>query len=266
MESISVLALVLHRGLRILTSVNYLAHGIRYLQRPHFLVGTAIPDLMSVVNRKSRVRKRTIEQRLPELSGEEHELALGMLQHLHDDQWFHGTAGFYQTTGALSQQFRQCLGPDEDWNCGFLGHVVTELLMDATLCEDYPRLLSDYYLAFVQPEAQFVERLVSSVATQPATGLSRFLDLFVQERFLADYANNERLLYRLNQVMKRVGARTLPADVEAVLTAGRSLIRDAMPALLPQEHFEIGEETRRALRPPVVPGLKGDAPPPREIP
>ena len=30
------------------TPVNYFAHGLRFLNRPHFLAGTAVPDWLSV--------------------------------------------------------------------------------------------------------------------------------------------------------------------------------------------------------------------------
>jgi len=217
--------------------VNYLAHGIRYLDRPYFLIGSAIPDLLSVVNRKSRVRRRVVEERLDTLRAEDRELALGIIQHLADDQWFHGTPGFYAATGELSRQFRQVLGPDDEWNCGFLGHIVTELLIDACLSDDHPGCLQTYYTAFAQVDSQRVEETVTSLATQPPGELSRFIELFIQERFLEDYSNNERLLFRLNQVMRRVNTRLLPEDVLEVLQSGRGLIRRHLHELLPAENF-----------------------------
>ncbi|WP_437221706.1 hypothetical protein SH661x_002439 [Planctomicrobium sp. SH661] len=225
--------------------MNYLAHGIRYLDRPYFLIGSAIPDMLSVVDRKSRVRRKTIELRLPALTEEDHELALGMLQHLFDDQWFHGTAGFYAVTGTLGRHFRETLGPDDDWNCGFLGHIVTELLMDAVLSEDDPAALDAYYQACSQVDPQRIEHTVSAIATQPPRDLSRFIELFITERFLVDYTDDERLLFRLNQVMRRVQSRPLPRSVLQVLVQGRRLVREHMTDLLPEEHFAFDTKSLR---------------------
>jgi len=220
-----------------LVDVNYLAHGIRYLDRPYFLIGSALPDLLSVVNRRSRVRRRTLEGRLSEFTGEDRELVLGMLQHLHDDQWFHGTPGFYETTSELSRRFREVLGPDDDWNCSFLGHLVTELLIDATLSHLVPGSLTAYYTACQQVHPQRIQDVVSAVATEPPLELARFIERFIQERFLEDYTNNERLLYRLNQVMRRVGIPLLPASVLTVLESSRDVVRDRLSDLLPETHF-----------------------------
>jgi len=220
-----------------LDGVNYLAHGIRFFDRPYFLIGSAIPDLLSVVNRRSRVRRRTIEERLPMLTGDDRELALGILQHLHDDQWFHGTPGFYAATGDLSRHFRDVLGPDDDWNCGFLGHLVTELLIDATLSQDYPDSLNRYYAVWQQIDPDDVQRVVGGLATEPPENLSRFIGIFLQERFLEDYHNNGRLLFRLNQVMKRARLRELPDVILPVLESGRGLIRERLPDLLPPDLF-----------------------------
>ncbi|WP_437186140.1 hypothetical protein SH668x_003279 [Planctomicrobium sp. SH668] len=222
-----------------LLNVNYLAHGIRFLDRPYYLIGSAIPDLLSVSDRRSRVRKKTIENQLPEPASHSRELSLGMLQHLHDDQWFHNTPGFYEVTGSMSVLFRSALGPDEDWHCGFLGHIVTELLIDSTLMEDSPEALVQYYEAFASVDSQFVHHTVSGIATQPIERLGGFIELFVRERFLADYPDNERLLFRLNQVMKRVSLRPLPGEIVAVLRDGRQLVRENMLQLLPKEHFTL---------------------------
>ena len=36
--------------------MNYFAHGHRFVDDPYFLAGTAVPDWLSVVDRKVRVR------------------------------------------------------------------------------------------------------------------------------------------------------------------------------------------------------------------
>jgi hypothetical protein len=48
--------------------------------------------------------------------------------------------------------------------------------------------------------------------------------LFSRERFLFDYAEDAKLLFRLNQVMRRVGLPLLPNDLTLWLGEARELV------------------------------------------
>jgi len=217
--------------------VNYFAHAIRFLDRPWFMAGTAIPDWLNVVDRKCRVRRKNVLAGLPELSGVERDVALGIVQHLDDDQWFHVTPAFFECTNDLAVAFRSHLGPDDAWHCGFLGHIVLELLLDAELIRRNPDLLEQYYTAFQAIDPRMVADVVSRLATIPAPGLSQLIPLYVEERFLADYLDDRRLLHRLNQVMRRVKLPALPGSTVDVLAWSRELVAVQSPQLLPENHF-----------------------------
>ncbi len=217
--------------------MNYFAHAIRYLDRPYFMAGLAVPDWLSVVDRKSRVRSRKILAERPGLSGDEAELADGIQKHLDDDQWFHSTPGFYSVTGAIGTRFRETLDEEDEWRCGFLGHIVMELLLDAILIEDYPRLLDEYYVIMRNVNPGRVQTLVNKLATQEPARLNEFIPLYLNERFLADYVDDSRMLFRINQVMKRVLLNPLPERTTEVLAFGRSIVRKNLLSLLPEEKF-----------------------------
>ncbi|SFI38137.1 hypothetical protein [Planctomicrobium piriforme] len=217
--------------------MNYFAHAIRFLDRPWFVAGLAVPDWLNVVDRRCRVRRRTVIAALPELTGEDLDVAYGILQHLDDDQWFHSTPGFFEVSNQLSRAFRANLGPDEAWHCGFLGHIVLELLIDATLIADDADLLQRYYEGFGEVDADRVGRVVTALATQPPVTLPLLIPRFVDERFLADYVDNDLLLKRLNQVMRRVNLAPLPPSFKEALEQARGVVRQRMPDLLPAERF-----------------------------
>ncbi len=217
--------------------VNYYAHAIRYLDRPWFVCGVSVPDWLSVVDRRCRVRKRTVLAALPDLNDIEREIAYGILQHLDDDHWFHGTPGFFEVSNELSRQFRAHLGSDERWHCGFLGHIVMELLIDAVLIHRNRAGLEAYYQGFDQVDPGEVARLVTKLATQPADRLEHLIPRFVEERFLDDYLDDDLLLHRLNQVMRRVSLPPLPASLTDALSVGRMLVAERIPELLPTEYF-----------------------------
>ncbi len=219
--------------------MNYLAHGIRFLDRPYFMAGTAVPDWLSVVDRRVRMRTKRIEPLMPEWpdGSPEREVALGILQHLSDDDWFHTTLGFNDITGRMAGLFRQALPGDTFLN-SFLGHIVTELLIDAELSERHPSYLEGYYRTMQTIDPQVVQRVVNASARDSTDHLAEFIPLFIAEGFLRDYRDSAKLLRRLNQVMKRVKLEQLPESTIEVLHAGRELVATHLLALLPPDRFE----------------------------
>lgn len=217
--------------------MNYFAHAIRYLDRPYFMAGLAVPDWLSVANRRVRVRRRRIEERLPALTEENREIAAGIAQHLEDDRWFHGTPGFFAVTGEIGRAFRETLHDADTWRCGFLGHILMELLLDAALIEQSPRRLADYYQTLESIDPHRVQNVVATVANGEPTRLAEFVKLFRRERFLEDYLDDVCLLRRFNQVMRRVGLSPLPNDALIVFRYGRGIVRERIGELLPEVHF-----------------------------
>lgn len=218
--------------------MNYFAHAIRFLDRPWFLAGTAVPDWLSAADRRVRLRHKQVE---PWCQHAEHpvaELAAGIRQHLDDDGWFHATRGFAEVTAELAGRFRAAVGTGDGFRCGFLGHIVTEMLIDAVLIDDDPDLLQEYHAALAAVDPRTVETLINRMSAVPTDRLAGFIQLFQQERILEDYRDSARLAWRLNQVLRRVKLVPLPASAIRVLEEGRSLIRERLADLLPPERFE----------------------------
>ncbi|MEW4489078.1 hypothetical protein AB1L42_13435 [Thalassoglobus sp. JC818] len=222
--------------------MNYFTHAVPFLGSDLYVVGTCIPDMLAVVDRRARLRLKAVDRRIEDVDqsvegDSEQELLNGIRQHLLDDRWFHGTEGFYSVTAQLGEGFRSVLPDGDSWRCGFLGHLVMELLLDDVLIQLDRSRLEEFYQSFHRVDHAYVQTVVSNVATREVPDLARFLGLFLNERFLDDYAKDERLHFRLNQVMKRVKLEPLPAAVLPVLEFGRSVVRENVDALLPQEMF-----------------------------
>lgn len=218
--------------------MNYFAHGLRYLDRPLFLAGTATPDWLSVADRGVRVRERTVQPFLEHDDPQVAEFAAGVLQHLHDDRWFHKTRGFYEVTGELAALFRKQAGKDDRFRASFLGHIVTELLLDDVLREQYADRLDAYYDVLARVDSPFIQTAVNLMARGRTDRLGLFVGLFVRERFLYDYANPVRLRFRLNQVLRRIGLSPLPEATVTVLVQGREIVKDRRLDLLPTDQFD----------------------------
>ena len=216
--------------------MNYFAHGVRFLGRPHFLAGTACPDWLSVADRGVRLRSRRVAP-FADASGTPHaEFANGVLQHLADDDWFHSTRAFHEVTATIARHFKP-LGEDDGFRAGFLGHIGTELLLDAVLIDRNPALLDQYYDAFESIDPHEIQGYVSGMALRPPERLPKFIGLFRSVQFLRCYSDPQRLLTRINQVLDRVKLPNLPERAVTVLEEGYGIVAARADELLPPEKF-----------------------------
>lgn len=215
--------------------MNYFAHGRDFTGDPYFLAGTAIPDWLSILDRQVRVRAKRAREFVEDPDPQVAALARGVVQHHADDDWFHQTAAFYELNVELARRVRECLAGqagDDTFRPAFLGHILIELLLDAALIAEQPGLLDAYYAALSQVDPLLLEAGVNRMATRPTDRLAPLLPRFLSERFLYDYADDGKLLRRLNQVMRRVNLPPLPEQVLALLPAARRLISERKAELL----------------------------------
>lgn len=217
--------------------MNYFTHAIHHLNRPYFAAGTAVPDWLSVADRRIRLRPRQLEPWFDSSDQIQAEVAAGAARHLHDDGWFHATRGFTEVTNELTLLFREALGADDKYHCGFLGHVGMELLLDSILIERHPEKINRYYDVLAEINPVEIQVAVNRMAKEPTDKLAWFITLFRQKQFLRDYSDDERLLIRLNQVLQRVKLSPLPIEARALLATARDIVRKRADDLLPAEHF-----------------------------
>lgn len=210
--------------------MNYLSHGFRFVHDPYFVAGTALPDWMSVLDRRNRARSTIAAGFADSPDAALASMARGVMQHHEDDRWFHQTEAFATLSTRFAVELREYVLVSHQ--AGFLGHIAVELLLDSVLVEDVPARLDAYYNALTQLDAHTVETLAQQLLPRPAERLRLLLPRFIAERFLADYADDAALWRRLNHVMKRVGLAPLPETVIQWLATARTRVRDAADQLL----------------------------------
>lgn len=212
--------------------MNYLAHGYRFLDLPYFLAGTAVPDWLSVVDRKVRVRSRAASAWLDSSDEATRQIASGIVQHLADDQWFHQTRVFAETSLRFAVELRDCLPGDEGFRPSFLGHILVEVLIDATLIDRDPALAGRYYEALDQVSGATIQQVVNSIAKVQTDRLDGWISRFQQVKFLYDYLDDAKLLFRMEQVMARVGLPPLGEHLVTWLPSARRCVADRCDELL----------------------------------
>lgn len=212
--------------------MNYLAHGYRFLQDPLFAAGTAVPDWLGVVDRKVRVRSRRLRSITGQFDEPTNAVITGILQHLADDDTFHRDPTFLMLESEIGRAFRRLMPDPYDHRPPFLGHIVTELMLDAWIAEQNPSILPRYYDAMRSVDENFIQSTVNQVATQETSHLAYFIRKFREIEFLYDYLDDDRMLVRLNQVLHRVKLPALDAECTAVLCQARILLRSHGKSLL----------------------------------
>lgn len=212
--------------------MNYLAHAYRFLDRPFFAAGTALPDWMNVVDRKNRARRQYAEPVLLDVDPRFADFAAGVIQHHDDDHWFHGQEAFVQLSSSFAVELRDLLEPGLGHQAGFLGHISVELLLDAALIERDENLLSHYYQMIESLDGITVQAAANKILKRPVDRLALLIPRFHQERFIADYVDDQRMQYRLGGVMRRVGLPPLP-DLTNWLRSARVRVYEKANELLP---------------------------------
>ncbi len=215
--------------------MNYFAHGRRFLSRPYFVAGTAVPDWLNVVNRRLRLRGKKVEPFVRSADPIQKEIASGICQHHADDDWFHRTRAFAELALQFAVTIRDRLPKDDGLRPSFLGHILVELLLDDCLARQHPTQLSAYYACLEQVDPQRVAEFVHQVTGKNAQELTVFIPRFLEVRFLYDYAEDAKLLYRLNQVMQRVGLAKIPDAMAGLLPRLRAAVQQRATALLTRD-------------------------------
>jgi len=212
--------------------MNYFAHALPFLDRPYFMAGTGVPDWLTVVDRRVRVRIKHAEPFLHDPDQHTAAVAGGMLQHLRDDARFHNTRAFLETCLELTAQVRDALGAEAGFRPGFLGHLLLEVLLDAALAAEQPAALEQYYQVLEAVDAAVVQRAVNHICPVPTDRLAPMIRQFCRHRILWDYLEDGKLMVRLNQVLRRVQFEPLPAGFGDMLPAARRLVAARRSELL----------------------------------
>jgi hypothetical protein len=212
--------------------MNYFAHALPYLDQPYFAAGTGVPDWLTVADRRVRLRIKHVEPFLADSDAVAAAVSGGVLQHLNEDARFHKTRVFTELSWQLTVMVRDALHDQEGLRPSFLGHILVEILLDATLAGENPHLLERYYQLLETIEPTKVEAVVNRMAMRPTERLAIMIAEFRRQRVLWDYLQDDKLLMRLNQIMRRVNLPQLPDEFTNIFPTARQIVGNRKDELL----------------------------------
>ena len=212
--------------------MNCFAHALPFLDDAYMAVGACIPDWLSALDRKCRAR----EKRATPFMGDEDpiisSLARGVVQHHQDDFWFHQTSAFTDLNMQFAIEVRELLNGESGFRPGLFGHVVIELMLDGYLQETFPGSLERFYDQVESVDSAQVQSVVNRFMAKQTDGLVRFIDKFKKARYIFDYVENDRLMYRVNRVLERVKLAPFENELDDWLPTARKLVYQRASQLL----------------------------------
>ncbi len=204
--------------------MNYLAHALPLMDRPYFAAGAGVPDWLTVADRTVRLRIKHVEPFLADADAVAAGVAGGVQRHICQDARFHNTRAFAELSWHLTVMVRDCLGDRHGLRPSFLGHLLVEILLDAALAEENPHILERYYGLLQEIEPEQVQAAVNRMAPRRTERLSTMIAEFRRQKVLWDYLEDDKLLMRLNQVMRRVKLPPLPDQFAEIFPTARRMI------------------------------------------
>lgn len=208
-----------------IVAMNFLCHALPYHNRPIVAICTGMPDFLSVIDRKIRARGRMAAPFLDSDDAVMRDVASGITAHIDDDRWFHGGETFARLNLEFAVALRDLLPGDSGFRPTFLGHILIEMLLDANYLLQDRAIVDRYYALFATAPSMQIQECVNQITGKPTDQIASTIDRFADVGFLYDYAENDSLLMRLNQVMKRVGLDQLPDTLLDWLPTARQQVR-----------------------------------------
>ncbi|MEM9942967.1 MAG: hypothetical protein AAF939_15495 [Planctomycetota bacterium] len=213
--------------------MNCFAHALPFLGDPYFVVGACLPDWLAACDRKCRVREKKARAYVETENPEFRSLARGIIQHHQDDAWFHASPVFNQLTLNFSVQLREVLFGDRTMRTGFLGHVLVELFLDGYLDRMNPGKLESMYQQIGLVDPVSIQNWINQFASKKTEKLVRYIQSFLNERYLFDYATDSGTLYRVNRVFHKIGLQEVGDEILEWMPAARQSVEDHAADIYP---------------------------------
>jgi hypothetical protein len=191
--------------------MNCFTHALPFLDDAHFVVGTCLPDWMSACDRKCRLREKAAEGFSDDHDPIVATIAQGVVQHHQDDDWFHRGAAFNELILNFAVELRELFSNERSMRPSLIGHIIVEMFLDAYLHAQNPGELERFYKQVESVDPDQVQAAINQFATRPTEKLADGIRRFAKERFIFDYETDKGVVYRINNVMRRVGLDAVPA-------------------------------------------------------
>jgi len=197
--------------------MNFLSHGllVRRTESPHVLVGSALPDLAPLADRRLRLTERRLQD-LQAVGATE--LVLGCRSHRAVDRAFHHSEPFHSARKRVEATLDIEGMPRAPIPAAMLGHMLVEVGIDAEVLRRYPTFARQTYPdTFDGYDWDGLMRLLRDVCTHPTNALEDLIERFDSGAFLMTYETDEGVIDRMAGMAMRLGRGPMDDDARAWL-------------------------------------------------
>jgi len=216
------------------SAVNFLSHGllVRQADSADMLIGSALPDLAPLADRRLRLTTRRLE-RLE--AGGAAALAAGCRHHHAVDRVFHHSEPFHRARHLVEDAIEG--GELPLWR-PMLAHMLVEIGIDAEVLQRYPEFARRTYPgAFDHHDWDGLMARLEDVCEAPTTALADLVGRFDSGAFLLTYETDEGILDRIDGMSQRLkrgplgdaGRAALAPAVAESRRVGRELFDELVP-------------------------------------
>lgn len=185
--------------------MNFLSHfyfdGLA--NQPYWNLGLVLPDFMGMVQRGWKIRPHQIPE---DAATDDHDRVLvgGIKQHLRMDEFFHGSYFFKENNRLIRNYLASCGIKYPPYRVSFVSHVFLEILMDRILVKQDPSLARQFYQELGNVALDRLKAFFRHYSLTYNAEFDRFINRFLKQQFLFDYAEDEAFFRGLNGVFRRV--------------------------------------------------------------
>jgi hypothetical protein len=217
--------------------MNFLSHGllVRHTGSAHVLVGSALPDLAPLADRRLRLTEKRLLA-LEELGA--HELVLGCRSHRAVDRAFHHGEPFNTARKAVEATLDVEDRPRSPIPVGMLAHMLVEVGIDAEILLRFPAFARETYpQAFDDYDWPALMALLREVCEHPTDALEDLVGRFDSGAFLMTYETDGGVIDRMAGMATRLGRGPMDEAARAWLAPAvaeaRRLGAERFDALMP---------------------------------
>lgn len=184
--------------------MNFISHFSldRFHPDSEYLVGVCIPDLLSIYNRKLRIKHLSHHLHFPLPLQKFYQ---GIVRHYDTDKIFHTCEFFERECNVVSADLRKMFPDGSAKRSFFVAHVLIEILIDKILIEEDNQLVRDFYFHLHKIGAVRITEMTQAFLDTPASTFSGFLQKFLDNEYLYHYESYEYIIFVLKRIVGRVG-------------------------------------------------------------
>ncbi|MXV13835.1 hypothetical protein [Hufsiella ginkgonis] len=199
--------------------MNFLSHYYfdRHATDPNLVLGTILPDLVKNADKTWHLHPARYAKQLVNNAAST-SLLYGWNRHLEIDKHFHSSAFFSNHTAEIRTKISPVLD-NSPVRPSFLAHISLELMLDSLLITGKLVDPDAFYVHLRQVDHNGLDRFLAINGITERGIFFRFLQEFIQAKYLHSYQDPSNIIYALNRICQRLWIDPLSETQKLQLTA-----------------------------------------------